>query len=395
MWVKSDRIYTEDGLCGGYLSVQEGRFAGVSDTADGEYEDYGNLRILPGIFDTHNHGTQGYSLLGDAGEDPMVHVRGFLKGCAAQGVTSVFPTAEENMIASVARAAKEPIMGAEIVGIHSEGPWLNRTGEKGIWVPWPEVSLERAKQIVSDADGLLKLVALAPEIEGIDPIIEYFLSQGIAIAYAHSDLNYEGATRAYKEKGLSVATHTGNVMTGMHHRDIGGLGASLLGDGVYCEVICDGMHICLDMLRVYFKLKDPSQFMMVSDCTPFSGAPAGTYPDVFMGFTITVTPEGFVLSETGRLLGSSQPVIYGMGNLVEKLHMPMETVSRMASLNPCRKYGIDDVKGSISDGKQADFIVITDDYKVVATYVKGVKVYDSKTEPDVFNTRYWEKKFNS
>ncbi|MTK09188.1 MAG: amidohydrolase family protein [Hungatella sp.] len=381
MIIKSKRIYMEDGLKDGFLVIEEGKIKEFIKSTDAEdVIDYGSMRIIPGIFDTHNHGTCGYGLMDKGTRDTIA---GYLKGCASQGITGVFPTAGLTMISAVADAAAENLEGAQILGIHSEGPWLNRTGEKGIKTGWPEVSIDTAKQMVSDGKGLLKLVALAPEIPGIDPVIEYFLSQGITLALAHSDANYEDAKRAYK-KGFSVSTHTGNVMTGMHHRDVGGLGAALLNDKVSSEVICDGMHICPEMLQIYFRIKKPEHFMMISDCTPFSGAPEGSYLGFEQGMTINVSKDGFVLTDTGRLMGSSQPVLYGISVLTEKLGMPMETVWPMFSLNPCIKYGFEKEKGSIRAGKDADFTVITDDYRAAATYVMGRNVYDMNEGP-VFN----------
>ncbi len=101
-----------------------------------------------------------------------------------------------------------------------------------------------------------------------------------------------------------------------------------------------------------------------------------------------MTEEGFLLSDTGRLCGSSQPVLYGIGNLVEKLDIPMETVVKMAALNAARKYGFSKEKGSIKIGKDADFVVISDEYKALATYVEGQKVYDRAEEGDIFNPEF-------
>ncbi|WP_313341661.1 N-acetylglucosamine-6-phosphate deacetylase [Lacrimispora sp.] len=391
MIVKSRRIYMEDGLKDGFLVVEDGTIKEFLPRTDNEeIIDYGDMRIIPGIFDTHNHGTCGFGLSGEVTQE---EIKGYLKGCASQGITNVFPTAERSAIAAVARAAKEHYEGASILGIHSEGPWLNRTGEKGVRTGWPGVSLETAKQMVSHGQGLLKLVAMAPEIPGIAPLAEYFLNKGVVLAMAHSDSNYEEAKRAY-EHGFSVSTHTGNVMTGLHHRDVGGLGAALLNDKVDCEVICDGMHISLEMLEIFFRIKSTERFMMISDCTPFSGAPEGVYRGFEEGMTIHVSKDGFVLTDTGRLMGSSQPVLYGIGNLVEKLHMPMEKVWPMFSLNPSRKYGFERNKGSLKALKDADFVVINDEYRTIATYSMGKKVYDAKEGP-VFNPdflREWRQK---
>lgn len=129
-------------------------------------------------------------------------------------------------------------------------------------------------------------------------------------------------------------------MTDMHHRDIGGLGAALTNENVTCEVICDGLHICDEMLGIYFKVKSTDKFMMVSDCTALSGAPVGKYEGIFEGMALNVTPEGFVLTDTGRLCGSSQPVLFDIRNLVNNVGIPLETCLKMACLNPCIKYGL-------------------------------------------------------
>lgn len=322
-------------------------------------------------------------------EKQIASVKGYLKGLASQGTVNIFPTVcDPDSIRAVAEVAKEGDQdGATILGIHSEGPWLNRTGEKGIRTGWPEVSMETAHAMVEAGGGWLRLVALAPEIPGMDPIIEYFLSQGITVAAAHSDNNYKQAMAAYA-KGISVATHTGNVMTDMHHRDIGGLGAALTNENVTCEVICDGLHICDEMLGIYFKVKSTDKFMMVSDCTALSGAPVGKYEGIFEGMALNVTPKGFVLTDTGRLCGSSQPVLFDIGNLVNNVGIPLETCLKMACLNPCIKYGFADRKGTIEVGKDADLVVISDDYQAQVTYAEGRKVYDRSTEGKIFNADY-------
>lgn len=393
MKIRSERIYTEKGCEAGVLTVENGVVTAFTPgAADPDAVDYGNLRIIPGIFDTHNHGTCGHSAGGTVGftlEQDMANIKGYLKGLASQGTVNVFPTPlGTGGIAAVAAVMEEgPQDGASILGIHSEGPWLNRVGEKGIRTGWPEVSVEAAKAMVEAGKGHLRLVALAPEIPGIQPVMDYFLSQGVTLAAAHSDNNYEQAATAYA-RGVTVATHTGNVMTGMHHRDVGGLGAALLNDGVECEVICDGLHVCNEMLKIYFRIKSPERFMMISDCTPLSGAPAGRYKGFDPGMDLNVTAEGFVLSDTGRLMGSSQPVLFDIGNLVNRVGVPLETCLMMACLNPAKKYGFADRKGSIAVGKDADFVVISDDYKAQATYAMGRKVYDRALEGEIFNAAY-------
>ena len=393
MKVQSTRIYMEDGCKAGVLTIENGKITAFTPGTDPEAVDYGDKRIIPGIFDTHNHATCGFNPGEDFGtlEERKALVKGYLKALASQGTVNVFPTVTPvDAIAAVAAVHDEgPQDGATILGIHSEGPWLSRVGEKGIRTGWPEVSVETAKAMVEAGHGLLRLVALAPEIPGIEPVMEYFLSQGVDLAAAHSDNNYVQATAAY-DTGVSVATHTGNVMTGLHHRDVGGLGAALLHEGVECEVICDGLHICNEMLKLYFRMKSTDRFMMISDLTVCSGGPVGRYKSDSPEGDMNLTPEGFLMSDAGRLRGSSQPVLYDIGNLVEKVGVPMETVLKMACLNPCKKYGFADRKGTLAVGKDADFAVITDDYKAQATYSEGRKVYDRDVDGVIINDRFFE-----
>ncbi len=392
MRIHSNRIYTADGCKAGVLVVEEGKFVSFLENETACDVDYGNNRIIPGIFDTHNHGTCGYDPTGDGIDNPEEikrHVRGYLKGLASQGTVNIFPTVMGTQgVKEIYEVSLEENDGAKILGIHSEGPWLNRTGENGIKTGWPETDLNVAKKMVEDSNGTMKLVALATEIPGIDPIIEYFLDNGVTLAAAHSDNKFKDANKGY-DKGLSVSTHTGNVMTGLHHRDIGGLGAALTRDDVMCEVICDGMHVCNDMLGLYFKIKDYSKFMMISDCTPLSGSKPGKYNAY--GFELNVTDDGFVLTDTGRLMGSSQPVLFGIGNLVNNVGVPIEEALKMACLNPAIKYGYADTKGTIEAGKDADFCVISDDYKALNTYSCGREVYNREKDGVVFNTPYIEK----
>ncbi len=387
-YIKSSRIYFEEGIQDGYLIESEGKIIGFLDKSAKveNYHDYQDNRIIPGIFDTHNHGTYGYDLDEFKENDELAkeNIRSYLLALAYDGVTSVLATTSET-IRQVAEVAKEPIKGARVLGIHSEGPYYSRVGEKGRQIEHPKISLTHIQKMIDDGQGMLKLVAIAPELEHFKETAQKFIKSGSKIAFAHSDLKSEGAKKAV-DQGVSVSTHTANVMVGLHHRDIGGLGVMLMDDRVVCEIICDGIHVCLDFIEIMFKIKDYSKFMIISDCTAFNGKAPGRYNTGWVT-PINVTQEGFVIDDDGRLMGSSKPVLYGIYNLVEKLQIPMEEVIKMTSLNPMKNYGFDSIKGSIKIGKDADFVVISDDYQALATYVEGKKVFDSQTDKRMFNPK--------
>ena len=389
-YYRSKEIYTEAGIIDGYLVVENDKILDIinNDEKITDFFDYTNYKILPGIIDTHNHGTNGWSMLGEfASTDRKTEILGYLKALVSEGVTSVLPTATIDFFSSLADIKEEGFAeGAEILGIHSEGPWLNRVGEKGVRPanPYPPVELKVAEKMFNDARGYLKMVGMASEIPGINEIREYFKSKGVTIAVAHTDGNYQ-VTKDAIDNGVTVATHLCNVMTGIHHRDFGCLGACMTDKRVWAELICDGLHVCNEMLKFVYDVKGKDWIMMISDCTALSGMKPGYYQNDFLGGMIHVTESGFVLDENGRLRGSSKPVVYGMRNLVQNLNIPLSDVSQMTSYNPAKCHGFLSDKGSLKKHKDADFIVLDQDIMLQKTYVKGNCVYDIREKHDYFS----------
>lgn len=390
MYIKSKRIYLYDECIKGILKIENGKIEDVlAYDVDVDVDlDVGNDRIIPGIFDTHNHGTLGYGAMGASSSKDEIEkeLKGYLKGLASQGVTNILPTTvNKDWFEVIAELADKENDGARILGIHSEGPFLNRVGEKGVDTGHPDITMDYIKDMVDKGHGKLKLVALAAELPLAKEAIEYLVDNGVRVSLAHTNCMYEEAKEAFKW-GITVTTHTANVMTGIHHRNMGTLGAALLDDDVYNEIICDGKHICNEMLEIMFRIKnDPyNKFMMVSDCSNLSGAPVGKYMMMEDFPLVNVTEDGYCLSDTGRLCGSTMPVLKGIKNLVENVGIAMKYAIRMASLNPSKVYGYTN-KGKIEKGYDADIIVISDDYDCLYTFSEGRKVYDAKCDKDIFN----------
>ena len=390
MIIHSKRIYMEDCLTSGYLEIEDRKIKnfypeGSEIKADIDYE---NNRIIPGIFDTHNHGGFGYDMIRQTTKED---IKKYLKAEAACGVVNVFATTSGPInIDLLADEVGIDQDGSRVLGIHSEGPWGSRVGEKGINNGYPKPDMEVAKKMVEDGKGNLKLVDIAPEVEGALDVIKYFVSKGVTVGMYHTNANFEEANRGV-DAGARTATHLGNVMTGLHHRDVGTLGACLLRDEVDCEMICDGLHVSLPMIEIYLRAKNHDQLMMVSDNVLYAGLPVGRYEGMDKTSDrafINITEDGFVLSDTGRLSGSSKPVLYGIQNLVEKLHVPMEECCKFFSYNPIRKYSDPNKKGSLKAGKDADFVVISDDYQCIATYSEGRVIYDNKNSEPLYKESF-------
>lgn len=393
---KSTRIYTEEGIVDGFLGVKDGKINSIiTGMIDKLYEDFGDKRIIPGVIDTHNHGAIGYRFDECKTQE---EIKACLLGEAAYGVTGIFPTINQiDQFSILADVADNEVIGAKILGIHSEGPWGARVGEKGDDknTYYKPVNLDDAKRMFEDARGWLKLVAIAPEVDKALDAIRYFKSVGVTTSAYHTNANYEQANIGI-DNGISVATHLGNVMTGLHHRDVGTMGACILRDEVTCELICDGLLVSLPMLKLIFKMKNHDKIMMISDNGSFLGAPVGHYKGSPSNAnndrrTIFVTEDGFVASESGRLSGSSRSVVFHMRNLIDKLDMKLEDLIKMSSLVPAKKYNLKD-RGSIAIKNFADFVVIDDEYEVVATFVEGRKVFDKETTKININPEFLKSK---
>ena len=390
MFVHSKRIVTPSDCIDAVMQIEQGkiiRFLTLDEVEQVDLE-LGNHLVLPGIIDTHNHGTMGYGLGGPC-ENKEKEVRGYLKGLASQGVTACLPTASIEFFPVIASVMETEIDGALPLGIHSEGPYLNRVGEKGVDTGHPEIDLDDVQHMIDSASGKLKLVALAPELEKSKEAIELLTSQGVRCAFAHSNMNYEEALESFKW-GITVTTHTANVMSGIHHRRMGGLGACLLNDEVYNELICDGLHISNEMLELMLRVKkNPlEKVMMVSDSATAAGAPIGTYR--MFGYDVHIDERGFCLTDTGRLMGSTVPVIKGIKNLHHNLNMELTDIVKMSSRNPALVYGALN-KGSLEAGKDADFVVVDDQFNVLKTYREGKCIFDQSTDTDLYNWDFLEK----
>lgn len=372
---KSKHIYTEGGVVDGYLTIEDGRIAGVGSRWAGPYEDLGDLWVCPGIIDVHNHGFGGWSMT-----DPCKDkdIRGYVKALTSVGVTGILPTAKEEAFEAVVRVMDQEYEGARIYGIHSEGPFWARGGENTVGETWPRPSVEETKRLVEKAGGRMTVMAIAPELPGAYDVIRYLHSQNIKVACCHTAALSEEIFAAAREVGLDIATHLGNGMRGIHHRNVGALGALLLMDDMWYEVITDLNHICADMLKIMFRLKPYDRFCLISDSNFIAGLLSGTY--MRYGREMRADEKGLILNSDGRICGSGRWVLSNMGQLVNHVGVPMEEAVKMASLNPARYLGIDGETGSISEGKRADLMVIDSDFVCRRTYVDGRQVYDRETD---------------
>ena len=376
MIIKSNHIFTESRERSGYLVIEDGKIKDILETYEGTVDyDYSDKRVIPGIIDIHNHGFGGWSMTDDASEDI---VRGYVKALTTIGVTTCLPTAKEGAFEAIADVMNGEYTGARIEGIHSEGPFWARGGENTIGMTWPLPDVEETKRLVTKAKGAMKMMAIAPELPGAYDVIDYLHSENIKVACCHTKAKAEDIRKANDQVGLDIATHLGNGMQGIHHRNVGALGGLLLEDNLMYEVITDLNHICADMLKLMFRIQPYEKFCLISDSNFIAGLPVGTY--IRYGREMYADEKGLILNSDGRICGSGKWVLSNMEKLENVVGVAFDEIVKMASLNPARFLHIEDKTGSIKKGKDADVVVIDDNYNCLLTLVKGQVCYDASKD---------------
>ena len=382
--IVSKRILTPNGFLAGALHIQNGIIVNIYQEED-KLPDlpmygYRSQMVLPGIIDLHTHGLLGWAA---ASFDPA-RIEKMAQAECCVGVTAFQPsiadleTMEDYYQCLHAIAKADPICGARILGAHMEGPYFH-PDHKGCDLDRNILpSVAAMKAAVEAANHRLTYVALAPELENMDAIIPYLLKENIRVGIGHSDATYDQAWRAI-EMGANIGIHTGNAMRAIHQREIGISGALLLHPEAYCELICDFHHLAPEYIQLVLKMKGRERILMMSDATEMSGLSDGVYS---IRGRKTIVKDGKVQLEDGTIAGSSSYVLAGMRNLVQKLNLPIEDVSYMASMTPAQVMGIQAHKGSLEVGKDADIMVLDDAFNCQVTYVEGTCRYQGEPVSD-------------
>ncbi|MDO4191657.1 MAG: N-acetylglucosamine-6-phosphate deacetylase [Erysipelotrichaceae bacterium] len=377
MIIQSSNVW----ICGQFMPAQieisGSKITDIRDIGEKEpNEDYGDLRIVPGFIDIHTHGYYGW----DTNDATPEGLRRWLKEVPAEGVTGLCPTTiTQSMdvlskaLKNAATVAKEDLPGAEILGIHLEGPFLDNVykgAQPEQYIIRPDVEIFKTLQ--KEAEGMIKVITMACEHDEGYRLTEYCASHGVLVSQGHSGTTYAGAVMACAH-GASSMTHVYNGMSGFKHREPGLVGAALRLSDCYGEVICDGNHSDINALRIFYNAKGKDHAVMVSDSLNLKGYPAGTRI-LFGGNEIEIVPDGSAhLVSTGGLAGSTLRINRGLALLVQKAGVPFDAALNSCTLNPARALRIDDRKGRIRTGYDADITVLDDNYEVVQTYARGRK----------------------
>lgn len=379
MKIRSTRVYVSGDFLPAVISIS-GHFIDSILPYDTEAdEDFGDLRIVPGFIDVHCHGAYGF----DTNYAEPEGLRKWAKNIVQEGVTGFLATTITEQKSVLLKAVRNvadvvngaPYEGARILGIHFEGPYLDMK-YKGAQPPEAIVppSIEEFQDYQNAADGLIRIITLAPEHDEGFALTKYCTANGVAVSMGHSNATYEQALRAVANGARSI-THTYNAMSPFSHRENGLAGAALRLHDLYSEVICDCNHSTPQALNIFFRSKGSTRAVMVSDGLMCKGYPVGTR-FMFGGHEIEIYPDGSAhLVKEKNLAGSTMKINEGLRNLVEKAGVPFSDALNSCTLNPASLLRMDDHLGRIAAGCDASVVVLNDDYSVKSVFVQGTRQF--------------------
>ena len=362
-----------------YLTIEDGKFGPIlmEEPQDAPIKDYSQSIVAPGLVDTHIHGYKSHDVM----DNDFEGIKVISEGLLSCGVTSWLPTTLTssaellNDVCETIGNHYQEVTGAKIRGIFLEGPFFTEK-YKGAQNPkyMSDPSVDKLAKWHELSQGLVNKIAIAPERKGVKEFIEFAKSKGVYTALAHSDATYEEAAAAV-EAGANIFVHIYNGMSGLHHRNPGMVGAALSLDKVFAEMICDGHHVHPAAARVVTRARGPKETVLITDCMRAGGMGEGQ--SRLGEFEVVVKDGTARLKDTVNLAGSILELKQGVKNVVDwGLVSPAEAL-RMASLTPAQSVGIESVCGRIAPGYEADFIVVSDQLELEATYLDGELRYQA------------------
>lgn len=387
MIIKNAKVFTEEGKftvqdirikdglfaecpSGSLDGAASGETACSPDGAQEEILDASGLYAIPGLTDLHFHGCVGYDFC-DGTHEAFQAIAEYE---ASNGITTIVPatmTFSEETLAGICSAAAtySSEKGAILCGINMEGPFIcaaKKGAQNGQYIHKPDIGMFRRLQAAGN--GLVKLVDIAPEVEGSMDFIRE-LHDEVGISLAHTTADYDIAKEAY-DAGARQATHLYNAMPPFSHRAPGVVGAAC--DSPHCrvELICDGVHIHPSVVRTTLKMFGDDRVIMISDSMMATGLTDGDYS--LGGQAVKVVGNLATLAD-GTIAGSATNLMDCVRTAVKKMGVPLESAVKCAAVNSAKAVGIYDKYGSITPGKTANLVLLDEELNLAGVYLKGNK----------------------
>jgi N-acetylglucosamine-6-phosphate deacetylase len=369
---------------GAVIVGDDGRIAYVGTAAEapaveGEALDLDGRRLLPGLIDIHVHGGNGvtFGIPGQVGQD----LRLYSEWVAGTGVTGFLCSLDAPDAPTLVRVVEEAVAGldaglpgAEGLGIHLEGPFLN-PAKKGAFNPaWlRQPTLAEAEGLLQAGRGWIRQMTMAPELPEAQQVAARMRAAGVVVALGHSDSDFEAASAALRGDFTHV-THTFNAQRGFTQRQPGVFGAVLASDKVTAELIADTIHVHPGAMKILLRCLGTDRVVLITDAMTAAGLSDGRYD--LVGNTVVVK-DGRATLLDGTIAGSTATLSECVRNVNLRVGVPLPEAVKMASLNPARAMGLSGRLGSLAVGKDASLTVVDEDMTVWLSMVKGKVVYSS------------------
>jgi len=334
--------------------------------------------LAPSFFDVHFHGSAGHDVM-EATPNALGVIGGFLarRGVASYLATTVTASIDETLKAldGLATLIEQPqtyaagAPTARPIGIHLEGPFISK--EKCGVQPKEhilEADVALFERFYQAARGHIRLMTMAPEIAGATELAAYSTLKGVRVSMGHTTATSAQAKSAI-DAGAASATHTFNAMRPFDHREPGIVGQVLTNDQVYAEIICDGIHVSPDVVRLWLRAKGSQRALLVTDAMSAAGMPDGEY--TLGGFPVQVV-AGKAMAR-GVLAGSTLTLERALTNVIEFTQAPVEEALRLLTSNPAQMTGLTAKAGSLAVGSVANLVAVDAKGRLLASFVEGVQ----------------------
>lgn len=365
-YIKNGRVMLKDRtLNGATITINDGKIAAISKKIapkKGPFViDAKGCFVSPGFIDCHIHGEPEKIFFNEAKHGTTAFV--IAESCAPL-----------NFIYKRAESIKEFIrlnpFGPNVLGLRLEGPYISKAkagAQNTSYIRKP--AAKEISSIIEKCAPILKIMTIAPELKETRPLIRLLRKHKIISSIGHSDATYESAIEGI-DAGITHATHIFNAMSGLDRREPGVVGAVLLDDRVTAEIILDLIHVHKALLGLLLKLKKKDNVIIATDSLA-SEIPEGVRE-------AEGSRDGAYRFEDGKLAGSSLTMIQALKNAVRNCNVPLLDALKLITQNPAKLLGVEDKKGSISVGKDADIVIFDREFDVKATMVHGKIVYEKK-----------------
>ncbi len=345
--------------------------AGITPGANDTVIDAVGQTIIPGLVDVHVHGGDGH----DTMDATPAALHGMARFFARHGVTGYYPTTMTDTPQAIQRALEnaaacpQPSDGAQHLGVHIEGPYLSKH-YPGAQPPThfrPPQPVEYAAWMQT---GVVRLITVAPEVEGALPMIEALAAQGVEFAAGHTNATFDEVGQGVA-RGLRQVTHTFNGMRPLHHREPGILGAALTDDRLYAQIIADGVHSHPAMVKLLFRAKGAGRVLLITDAMSAAGLPDGDYK---LGAQAVTVQEGIARIPEGNLAGSTLTLDRAVQNVIAWTGLTLAEVLPAATSTPAAAMNLTR-KGRLAPGMDADIVLLDAQHQVSLTMIAGRVVY--------------------